>query len=147
VSGSTGVVEYRRALSWYAGQAPFVRCPGVRDHTSIIAWQEARLVAIGILRLSQSHWKPFASAACDQIERASLSVQLNIAEGYALTNTPSFRRHLTMAYGSAAEPSELLEVLGELDIVPASAVRTLWQGCRRSQRLLLGQIHRRGKPA
>ncbi len=33
---------------------------------------------------ARSHWKPHASALFDQLQRAALSVQCNIAEGYAL---------------------------------------------------------------
>ena len=40
-------------------------------------------------------------------------MQLNIAEGYALSSPPLFYRHLRIAYGSAIETNELLEHLAE----------------------------------
>ena len=75
----------------------------MRDHKSLQVWQSAHAVARGVIELAKSHWKPYAAALFDQLQRASLSVQLNIAEGYTFGDTPSFRRHLGIAYGSALE--------------------------------------------
>jgi len=54
----------------------------VRNHTSLRAWQEAHAISIEVIRLSKASWKPYAAALFSQLQRASLSVQLNIAEGY-----------------------------------------------------------------
>jgi four helix bundle protein len=78
-------------------------CRQMRDHRSLEAWQEARLVVLGAIQLSRVSWKPYAAALFGQFQRASLPVQLNIAEGYAYANLPSFTRHLAIAYGSAVE--------------------------------------------
>ena len=115
----------------------------MRDHTSLLAWQEAKQVASGVLDLSVSHWSPPLGAVWAQLQRASLSVQLNIAEGYALGTTGLFTKHLRIAYGSAVETGELLDHLSTRlrpvpDHLPTMAAR-----CQRSQRLLLGLLHRR----
>jgi four helix bundle protein len=81
------------------------------------AWQEARTVVLGALTLVREAWKPYASALFSQLQRASLSVQLNIAEGYAYANSPSFSRHLAIAYGSAVETGELLEIAIDAGII------------------------------
>jgi four helix bundle protein len=83
----------------------------VRDHTSLKAWQEAHAVALSVLHLAQTGWKPYASALFSQLQRSSLSVQLNISEGYTYGDSPSFTRHLGVAYGSAVETAELLSTL------------------------------------
>src|SRR5215216_4389644 len=75
----------------------------MRDHKSLHAWQEARGVVLGVIDLARTAWKPYAAALFSQLQRASLSVQLNIAEGYAYATSPSFTRHLAIAYGSAVE--------------------------------------------
>ena len=112
----------------------------MRDHRSLEAWQEARLVVLGTIQLSRVSWKPYAAALFGQLQRASLSVQLNIAEGYAYANSPSFTRHLAIAYGSAVEPGELLEIALDADVVSAEVVRPLLTRNQRSQRLLLGLL-------
>ena len=92
-------------------EGPSCYRPAVRDHKSIIAWQEANKVVDAVLDASRTGWKPFAVALFAQLQRASLSVQLNIVEGYALRNSRSFRNHLRIAYGSAVETGELLELV------------------------------------
>jgi four helix bundle protein len=67
-------------------------------------------------------------------------VQLNIAEGYAYANSPSFTRHLTIAYGSAVETGELLEIALDAELVSTDVGKHLLIRNQRSQRLLLGLL-------
>jgi four helix bundle protein len=46
-----------------------------------------------------------------------LSVQLNIAEGYALRSPKRFRNHLDIAYASAVEMRDLLELCGQMELL------------------------------
>ncbi|MGH7519117.1 MAG: four helix bundle protein [Gemmatimonadales bacterium] len=87
----------------YRLQPPPLRSSSVRDHTSLIAWQLARTVTRASLAAGRSHWKPWAAAIFWQLQRASLSVQLNIAEGYARRSRRAFLYQLNVAYGSAVE--------------------------------------------
>jgi four helix bundle protein len=116
----------------------------MRDHRSLKAWQEARLVCLGVLTLSQNHWQPWASALFSQLQRASLSVQLNIAEGATFGRGPTYARHLGIAYGSSVEAGEILALLLDSRAVPEDVGRRMLEASRRSQRLLLGmlKIHR-----
>ena len=115
----------------------------MRDHRSLHAWQEARAVVLGTIDLARTSWKPYASALFSQLQRASLSVQLNIAEGYSFGESPSFTRHLAIAYGSAVETGELLEIALDANIVAIDSGNHLLSRNRRSQRLLLGMLRRR----
>jgi four helix bundle protein len=115
----------------------------VRDHRSLHAWQEAQAVVLGVLELARHSWKPHAAALFSQLQRASLSVQLNIAEGYAFGKSPTYTRHLRIAYGSAVETGELLEIALKAELIPVDPGAHLLTRNRRSQRLLLGMI--RGK--
>jgi len=102
-------------------------------------------VVLGTLEVARSSWKPYAAALFSQLQRASLSVQLNIAEGYAYANSPSFTRHLAIAYGSAVETGELLETALDAQLVAATVGKQLLTRNQRSQRLLLGLLKwRRG---
>ena len=118
----------------------------MRDHRSLEAWKEARKVSLAALDASREHWKPYAAALFDQLQRAALSVQLNIAEGYALGGQKSFANHLRIAYGSAVETGELLELAMAKTILPEAMVRETLVDCLRSQRLLLGLIKRYRRP-
>jgi four helix bundle protein len=47
----------------------------------------------------------------DQLERASLSIVLNIAEGAGRCTPPERRRHFIIAFGSVYECAAILDVL------------------------------------
>ena len=117
----------------------------MRDHTSLRAWQEAHAISIAVIRLARSSWKPYASALFNQLQRASLSVQLNIAEGYTFGESPTFTRHLGIAYGSAVETGELLRLARDAEVVADERLEALLQRCRQTERLLLGMLKRRRK--
>ena len=118
----------------------------MRDHRSILAWQEANKVVDAVLDGCRTNWNPFAAAIFSQLQRASLSVQLNIAEGYALRTPARFRNHLEMAYGSAVETGDLLELAVRKGLLPEVVCRPTLESCLRSQRLLLGLIKRYREP-
>src|SRR5512140_3676888 len=103
----------------------------MRSHRDLLAWQVARESALGIHRYADGHWSASRAAVFDQIRRASLSVQLNIAEGYASGIGARCRYHLRMAHASAVETTELLEFLGEL----GSDVDTMLVIARKAERL------------
>ncbi|HXL34306.1 MAG TPA: four helix bundle protein [Gemmatimonadales bacterium] len=114
----------------------------MRDHKSILAWQEAHKVTDAVFDGARTSWKPFAAAVFAQLQRAALSVQLNIAEGYALRSSRRFRNQLEIAYGSAVETGELLELAIRKQILPEGLSHTALDSCQRCQRLLLGLIKR-----
>lgn len=53
----------------------------------------------------------------DQIERASVSIMNNVAEGYARRSDKSFRQFLLIAKGSAAEVESMLILAEKLDYI------------------------------
>jgi four helix bundle protein len=115
----------------------------VRDHRSLHAWQEAQAVVLGTIQLARNGWRPYAAALFSQLQRASLSVQLNIAEGYAFGDSATYTNHLRIAYGSAVETGELLETALKANVIAEDAGVRLLQHNRRSQRLLLGMLRKR----
>jgi four helix bundle protein len=115
----------------------------MRDHTSLLAWQEAHSVSIGVIALSRDLWKPYAGALFTQLQRASLSTELNIAEGYTFGNSATFTRHLGIAYGSSVETAELLRIGIEADVLPTAIAGPLLNRSKRTSRLLLGLLKRR----
>ncbi len=115
----------------------------MRDHTSLHAWQEAHAVTLLVIQLLRTSWKPYGSALFYQLQRAALSVQLNIAEGYTFGDSPTFTRQLGVAYGSAVETGELLRLLGDAAILEPAALAEVSQRNARSQRLIPGLLKRR----
>jgi len=118
----------------------------MRDHKSMLAWQEAHEVVRGVLRSCRLCWRPQAAALFEQLQRSSLSVQLNIAEGYSLKRPARFRYHLEVAYGSAVETGDLLELALSEGVLPPVEAGAMLDRCRRTQRLLLGLLRRYARP-
>lgn len=115
----------------------------MRDHRSLEAWKEARIVVFGVLKASRDRWAPWAGAVFGQVQRASLSVQLNIAEGWAFGRSPTCARHLGIAYGSAVETADLIEILIEADLLPADSGQELRAHSERCRAMLVGLLKRR----
>lgn len=113
----------------------------MQAHQSLNAWVESRKISLAVLELSRTAWKPHAAALFNQLQRAGLSIQLNIAEGYALADR-RFGNHLAIAYGSAAEVAELIQLGLDSQAIPEELGRPLLarvEGCRQ---LLLGLLKR-----
>jgi four helix bundle protein len=115
----------------------------MRDHRSLRAWREAHAASIGVIRLARDTWRPYAAALYAQLQRASLSVELNIAEGYTFGDSPTFTRHLGIAYGSAVETVELLRLGIESDVLPQAPGQEVMAHADSARVLLLGLVKRR----
>ena len=115
----------------------------MRSHKTLLAWQEAREVSRACIRLAQTRAIPSAAPLLNQLLRAAISVQVNIAEGYGLATNPQFRRHLRIAYGSALEAGELLELGLDTGLI-AREHKDVLARCHQSQRLLLGLLKKKG---
>jgi len=112
----------------------------MRDHKSLEAWIEANRVVHLIFDFCDAFWRPQARAAFDQLQRSALSVRLNIAEGYARRHPKQFPFHLQVAYGSAVETTELIELLQARHILPDELAVVALRNSRRCQSLLMGLI-------
>ena len=78
-------------------------------HEKLIAYQKAISFAAWCGQVLESI--PSKISAKDQLDRASTSVPLNLAEGNAKFSTKDKSRYIQTAYGSALECSACLDVL------------------------------------
>jgi four helix bundle protein len=79
------------------------------------------------------------------LQRASLSVSLNIAEGYARRTRAQFHYGLTVAYGSAVESAEILNLLVEEGVIERGKGLEAIRIATACQQLLIGLMRRYGK--
>lgn len=97
----------------------------MRSYQTLVAWKRAHEALLLALRATDDAYHPRAKNLFDQFRRATISVEANIVEGYAL-NTPGLcRRHLRIAIGSAAEAECLIRAAGELKYVDANVAQSL----------------------
>src|SRR5580704_15196604 len=79
------------------------------DHEKLRAYQQALLFAAWVEPLLEK--LPAKLAARDQLDRASTSIVLNIAEGNGKRSHPDRCRFLDLARGSTVECAACLDVL------------------------------------
>jgi four helix bundle protein len=92
------------------------------DHEKLIAYQRSiQFVAWSSQLLERLPRKP---AVCDQLDRASTSVPLNIAEGNAKHTTLDRCRYLDTARGSALECAACLDVLVAKQLCPVEDIQS-----------------------
>lgn len=80
--------------------------PGYKN---LLAWQIADQLAQEVYKTTIQFPKEEIYGLTSQIRRASISIPLNIIEGYSRNNKNEFRQFLRISLGSLAETGYLLE--------------------------------------
>lgn len=81
----------------------------VAGYKNLLVWQIADELAKKIYKTTNEFPTNELYGIISQLKRASLSVPLNIVEGYARNSKKEFRQFLKIALGSVAEVGYLLE--------------------------------------
>jgi four helix bundle protein len=118
----------------------------MESYQSLHVWQRAHKLAIVTLRETDVARQPRTWAVFDQLRRASVSVEANIVEGYALRSPRQFSKHLRIALGSAAESECLIRSAGELDYLGEKQVKEMLSLSDSTIALLVGLLRRQPKP-
>ncbi len=95
-------------------------------------WQKADELVLLVYRLTLRFPKHEVYGLTSQLRRASLSVVLNIIEGYARRSDGDFKRFLDIALASLAEVEYLLELslsIGYLDKASYNKVEDVRVAC------------------
>ena len=97
----------------------------MRSYQTLVAWKRAHQALLLALRATDAVYHPRAKSLFDQFRRATISIEANIVEGYAL-NTPGLcRRHIRIAIGSAAEAECLARAAAELEYLDKATAKSL----------------------
>jgi len=111
--------------------------------SNFVTWQKSVRLAADVIKLSQRSSLSRHPWAYDQLRRAALSVQSNIAEGYERRAEKDTERFYLIAKGSCAEVltqikvAQLADLLSQQDAVPVLAQ------CEEILRLIAGVIKAR----
>ena len=88
----------------------------------ILSWQKAKELSIIIYRCF-SDCKDYSFK--DQIQRASISIMNNIAEGFERKSNKEFKQFLFIAKGSAGEVRSMLLISSDLNFISQSKQKEL----------------------
>ena len=109
-------------------------------------YQKSYKLVLEIYRRTKGFSKEETYGLTNQIRRASWSIPLNIAEGYAKRESQSeFRRFLMMAFGSNAEMEVLLKLSEDLGYMSETESEELKRGYEEVGRMLNILIQRIGE--
>jgi four helix bundle protein len=103
-------------------------------------WQKSTRLAVDLYaamsqgRLSKDY------GLRDQMQRASVSIASNIAEGYSRESEKDRCHFLVIAKGSCAELQTQLEIAKETGLLPAALALALDERCEEIARMLAGLI-------
>ncbi len=103
-----------------------MRISSVMDsYRSLDAWKIAHETSCLTFRSCDKAYQGKARSIFDQLRRATLSVEANIVEGYALGTPGLCGKHLRIAFGSAAEAECLVRVADDLGYLPNNICQQL----------------------
>ncbi len=111
----------------------------IKSFKDILAWQKAQTLTIEIYQEFRE-CRDFGFR--DQIQRASISIMNNIAEGYAKRSDKSFKNFLFIAKGSAAEVESMLLIAESLGYLSLEKQKVLIEKIEEVSRLITGFIRK-----
>jgi four helix bundle protein len=97
----------------------------IRQFEDLVAWQKARALTKAVYEVTQQERFARDFGLSGQIQRASVSIMSNIAEGYERANPGDFHRFLTIAKASCAEVRSQLYVALDVGYIDANAFKHL----------------------
>jgi four helix bundle protein len=112
----------------------------IEKFEDLICWQKARELVKGIYKLAEPDKFKKDYSLIDQIRRASVSIMLNISEGFALRTSKEFKRHLFLAHGSVAEVQSVLYIAKDLNYIDSENFRKYYDNCTEISKILSGLI-------
>jgi four helix bundle protein len=97
----------------------------VAGYKNLLVWQIADDLAKKIYKITNKFPTNELYGIISQLKRASLSVPLNIVEGYARNSKKEFHQFLKIALGSVAEGGYLLEFSHEQGFLQEESFKEL----------------------
>src|SRR3990167_5062192 len=111
----------------------------INSFKDILAWQKARVLTTVIYKEFRD-CRDFSFK--DQIQRASISIMNNVAEGYARRSDKSFKNFLLIAKASTAEVESMLLIAPSLGYLSKDKQKELLENTEEVSRLLAGFIRK-----
>ena len=95
---------------------------GIKSYRDLEVWQKAMDMVVDCYQVAGKVPRNELYGLAGQLQRASVSVPSNIAEGRARQHTKELLHYLSMAYGSLAEVETLMQIAERLGYIDSSEV-------------------------
>jgi four helix bundle protein len=102
----------------------------------LVVWQKAISLSKEIYRITSEGKFAKDWGLKDQIQRASVSILSNIAEGFGKYSDQEFKKYLAIANGSSFEVRAQLHLARELDYIDDPEAERIIKLCEEVSRLL-----------
>ena len=112
----------------------------IESFTDIEAWKQARLFVSDVYNVFAKGDSKSDFVFRDQIQRASVSIMSNIAEGFDSGSSKSFIQFLTYSYRSASEVESLLFVALDIHYIDVNQHNGLMSQLNSIKKLIGGFI-------
>ena len=112
----------------------------IDSFTDIEAWKQARLFVVNVYNIFSQGNSQKDFGFRDQIQRASVSIMSNIAEGFDSGSKKSFIQFLTYSYRSASEVESLLFVAVDIHYIDINQHNELISQLNNIKKLIGGFI-------
>ena len=97
----------------------------MQDFKKLEVWQKSHALTLKVYQLTHPFPADEKFGLTNQLRRAVVSVELNLAEGSSRGSDPDFRRFVQMALGSASEVECQLLIARDLGFFAPRAMRNL----------------------
>ena len=112
----------------------------IESFTDIEAWKQARIFVADVYHIFSQGNSQRDFGFRDQIQRASVSIMSNIAEGFDSGSKKSFIQFLTYSYRSASEVASLLFVALDIHYIDVNQHNELISQLNSIKKLIGGFI-------
>jgi four helix bundle protein len=108
----------------------------IKTYRDLQIWQKSMTLVTEVYKISKGFPKDEAYGLTSQIRRCSISIPINIAEGYGRNSTNEYIHFLRIATGSLYELQTQIEICMNLDYLNRGEFDKLYELSREIERMI-----------
>jgi four helix bundle protein len=115
---------------------------GQHDYKKLLVWNSAVELAVTIYSISSDFPKKEVYGLISQMQRSSVSISSNIAEGAGRNSNKSFAQFLSIAYGSACELETQVIIASRLNYISNEKAEEIMSSIQSIQKMIYNLINK-----
>ncbi len=114
----------------------------IREFTDLFVWQEGHKLVLEVYKVCKNLPDNEKFGLISQIQRASVSVTSNIAEGFGRRNQKEKVQFYYISHGSLTEVKNLVIIMRDLSFISIEQYKIISDLLSKTQALLIGLIRK-----